>query len=122
MIINHCVKCGTKIINNQTPIDKPSARIVCENCVWRNAIEAEAAIYHSQITTDEPEPPLLVIEVKDMHAVPVVRYKGKEIEGRILVDYTWGTKDHESRIHAINLEYCDKDNLTIHRIGLEKLC
>lgn len=124
MIINYCVKCGEKINENQNPADKPSARIVCGKCEWRKALESEAAIYHSPITTDESEPPLLVIEVKDLNSVPIVRHNGVAVTGMVVIEYLYGTKTLEVGKHEYTIEHMikpGKDKVPLIRKLKEKL-
>lgn len=49
--------------------------------------------------------PLLVIEVQDLNCVPVVKYKGKEITGKVHVEYLWHTKTEADGQHEYELEY-----------------
>lgn len=57
--------------------------------------------------------PLLVIEVQDLNSVPVVKYKGEDITGKVHIEYLWHTKtevdgQHEFRLdHAIRLDDFD---------------
>ncbi|PGT77312.1 hypothetical protein COD86_26790 [Bacillus cereus] len=56
--------------------------------------------------------PLLVIEVQDMNSVPSVTYKGKDIKGKVLINYEWTTDEFEKK---------GKHNMTIKHIdGHEK--
>ncbi len=53
------------------------------------------------------ETPLLTIEVKDMNSVPIVRYKGKELEGKVSIDYFWLTKGTDAGGHEYRLEFSE---------------
>ncbi|WP_379397850.1 hypothetical protein [Paenibacillus lentus] len=66
--------------------------------------------------------PLLIIEVKDMESVPVVRYKGEDITGKVRVGYQWRTKgDSDLGNHNILLEYVDKEQQSVQEINLRRL-
>ena len=54
--------------------------------------------------------PLLVIEVTDLHSVPIIRYKGEEIEGMVSVSYDWTTRTEVEGKHELTVNYCGKDS------------
>jgi hypothetical protein len=67
-------------------------------------------------------PPLLVIELRDMQSVPVIKYKGKEIDGKLEVNYHWKTKGLEDLgEHEISLEHVDKEQQAAEKINLKRL-
>ncbi|MNW43607.1 hypothetical protein D3C74_208120 [compost metagenome] len=66
--------------------------------------------------------PLLIIEVKDMESVPVVRYKGEDITGKVEVGYQWRTTgNNDLGKHNISLEYVDKKQQSVQAINLRRL-
>lgn len=65
--------------------------------------------------------PLLVIEVKDMNSVPAVRYKGKDITGRVQVGYEWETKGCDDLgKHSLQLEYFDQEQQSVKGVRFRR--
>ncbi|MGN7308829.1 hypothetical protein ACTHQ2_23080, partial [Bacillus subtilis] len=101
----HCIKCGVRINEKRGPNDKPSARIVCDNCCSKAPCsQCNKALDVIGVRTDGLEllcdackssVPLLVIEVKDLNSVPIVRHNGVAINGMVVIEYLYGTKTHE---------------------------
>lgn len=56
------------------------------------------------------EKPLLVIEVQDLNSVPIVKYKGEEITGKVHVEYMWHTKTEIDGQHEYKLDYAIKQS------------
>ncbi|MGX5574889.1 hypothetical protein ACWKTS_26645 [Bacillus toyonensis] len=50
---------------------------------------------------------LLIIKVQDMGSVPSVTYKGKDIKGKVVINYEWTTDEFEKE---------GKHNMTIKHI------
>lgn len=68
------------------------------------------------------EPPLLVIELKDMKSVPVIKYKGEEITGKLEVDYHWKTKGLDDvGEHELSLENVDEEQQASRKIHFKRL-
>ncbi|WP_212942476.1 hypothetical protein [Paenibacillus antibioticophila] len=65
--------------------------------------------------------PLLVIEVQDMESVPVVRYKGETLTGKVQVGYEWETKGCDDLgKHSLSLEYFDQDQQSVKCIKFRR--
>jgi len=62
-------------------------------------------------TRSKVKDPLLTISVYDLNSVPVVTYKGKEIEGKISISYDWLTRSvGEDGGHSICIKHCTNDH------------
>lgn len=58
---------------------------------------------------ENQESNLFSIEVKDMDSLPVIKYRGKKIEGLREVEYNWSTRTaDEPGKERFSLEYIDK--------------
>lgn len=96
--MDRCKGCGREINKSRNPGDKPSARIICDDC------------YNSSRSLSDVTPPLLVIEVKDLNSLPVIKLNGKDVSGLVEVSYLWSTKDgltpgrHEYAVEHGDLE------------------
>lgn len=71
---------------------------------------------------EEEKKPLLTIEVKDMQSVPVVKYKGEDITGKVEIDYHWRTSDSEIiGEHEVYIEHCNKEQLSVEKIEQKRI-
>lgn len=80
---------------------------------------SKSGVLEARIAKDKGLNPLLAIVVEDMDSVPVVKYKGNTLSGKVSVSYGWDTKSDVDGKHSYNLEYGSKseDNrLTIYKI------
>lgn len=61
------------------------------------------------LTSQEDQTAMLVIEVKDMNSTPVVKYEGQDITGKVAVSYKWETGDFNGPgVHAVRIKHGEK--------------
>lgn len=73
------------------------------------------------LSSKEDETALLTIEVKDMHSVPVVKYKGEEVQGNVEVSYEWKTRGCDNfGTHNAKVKYYDKEKKEVVTLEHER--
>lgn len=107
------LECEDCHFRTNIPIDFDYDEAYCESCKGR--IKEVEKIYCPE--RQRAEEPLLQIELEDEHSLPKVFYKGKEITGKIKIDFDWRTKGLiDLGGLEFNLEYGD-DKGIVHKVG-----
>ncbi|OAB48471.1 hypothetical protein PBAT_02230 [Paenibacillus antarcticus] len=87
--------------------------LACIECgKWCYAI-GSADLYLNEgvkrYTRSKTKDPLLTITVQDIDSVPVVTYKGEDIQGKVSISYEWLTRDDTGDgIHNACIKHIDK--------------
>ena len=72
-------------------------------------------------TKSESNEKLLVIVQENENSIPKVYYKGKEITGRVCIEFFWHTRTaNEPNKLNIKIKYADKKTASVWTIGLNK--
>ncbi|MGM7635645.1 hypothetical protein [Bacillus sp. Hm123] len=85
---------------NGTAIHQTEDRIVLS----ANKIDLNGVV----VLDEQPQKPLLVIEVQDLDSAPVVKYKGEIVDKKAAVSYGWktiGAEDEPDGKHDFCIEY-----------------
>jgi hypothetical protein len=106
-----CLACG-----HQDRVDYPSKEeyqevTVCPKCNGAFVDAFKLAKYKQLDDTDVNEEPLLTITLTDIDAVPVVHYKGEQIERNVRVTFDWETRSTKKiDMTYIHIEHVPVDN------------
>lgn len=72
-------------------------------------------------TKSESNEKLLVIVQENENSIPKVYYKGKEITGRVCIEFFWHTRTaNEPNKLNIKIKYADEKTASVWTIGLNK--
>ncbi|MGE7854497.1 hypothetical protein ACQKNN_27305 [Bacillus paramycoides] len=108
-----CVNCGGPVLPKPyNPVKKQTDR---NNNREIRTVANDCAIALCKKVINEltnKEEPLLQIVQSNINSVPVVFYKGKEINGKIRVSFDWKTNEHHHKpgtyVHIEHLEDSEK--------------
>lgn len=85
--------------------------IVSLNHLGFKPLDAANIVLFGLMNTHENYNPLLLIELPDIDSVPIVSYKGEEINKKIRVSFDYGTESDEHLQRSyIHIEHLDPDS------------
>lgn len=104
-----CLACDYQIKTYQAPEDEYQEVTVCPKC---NSAFVDVFKLEKYKQSNETVEPLLAITLTDIDAVPMVHYKGKQIDRKLRVVFNWEAqsmdKINQTYIHMEHVPYDNK--------------
>ncbi|HDR7449712.1 TPA: hypothetical protein QCX35_005945 [Bacillus toyonensis] len=103
-----CLACDYQIETYQAPEDEYQEVTVCPKC---NGAFVDVFKLEKYKQSNETVEPLLTITLTDIDAVPMVHYKGKQIDRKLRVAFDWEAQSMDKINQTyIHIEHVPSDN------------
>lgn len=106
-----CLVCDYQIKTYQSPEERYQEVNVCPKCSGAFVDMFKLAKYKQLDNVKANEEPLLTITLSDIDSLPVVHYKGKQIDRKLRVTFDWKSKSIDKiDMTYIHIEHVPSDN------------